>query len=42
MNLGFLNKDGKGGGVFAPKATTTKAEVAQVQINLFNALKIVD
>lgn len=42
MNLGLLSKEGKGNGTFAPKATTTRAEAAQVQINLFKALRIVD
>lgn len=42
MNLGLLSKEGKGNGTFAPKATTTRAEAAQVQINLFKALNLFD
>lgn len=40
INLGLLNKDGMGGGIFAPKESTTRAQAAQVQINLFKALEL--
>ncbi len=42
MKLGLLNKEGRGNGIFAPKASTTRAEAAQVQINLFEALNLFD